>query len=186
MKLKPIVILLLITLAAIPLEAQTPVTPNVSSEASRPGYFPLSDADIYTDSKDYHVVSITANMFADDVERVTGKRPHVAITGLVKSIPKGVAVVVGTVGKSRLIDELIRQKSIDVSAVKGKWESYIVTTVNRFGQGQLLVIAGSDRRGTAFGLTTTISTCCQVFQPSALYVHPYLQVKWSKDLHIEV
>ena len=154
MKLKPIVILLLITLAAIPLEAQTPVTPNVSSEASRPGYFPLSDADIYTDSKDYHVVSITANMFADDVERVTGKRPHVAVTGLVKSIPKGVAVVVGTVGKSRLIDELIRQKSIDVSAVKGKWESYIVTTVNRFGQGQLLVIAGSDRRGTAFGLTT--------------------------------
>ena len=154
MKLKPIVILLLITLAAIPLEAQTPVTPNVSSEANKPGYFPLSDADIYTDPRDYHVVSITANMFADDVERVTGKRPHVAVTGLVKSIPKGVAVVVGTVGKSRLIDELIRQKSIDVSAVKGKWESYIVTTVNRFGQGQLLVIAGSDRRGTAFGLTT--------------------------------
>ena len=96
MKLKPIVIFLLITFAAIPMEAQTPVTPNVSSEASKPGYFPLSDADIYTDSKDYHVVGITANML------------------------------------------------------------------------------------------TTISTCCQVFQPSALYVHPYLQVKWSKDLHIEV
>ena len=154
MKLKPIVILLLITFAAIPMEAQPPVTPNVSSEASKPGYFPLSDADIYTDSKDYHVVSITANMLADDVERVTGKRPHVAITASVKSIPKGVAVVVGTVGKSRLIDELIRQKSIDVSDVKGKWESYIISTINRPGQGQLLVIAGSDRRGTAFGLTT--------------------------------
>ena len=154
MKLKPIVILLLITFAAIPMEAQTPVTPNVSSEASKPGYFPLSDADIYTDSKDYHVVSITADMFADDVECVTGKRPHVAVTASVKSIPKGVAVVVGTIGKSRLIDELIRQKSIDVSAVKGKWESYIISTINRPGQGQLLVIAGSDRRGTAFGLTT--------------------------------
>ena len=154
MKLKPIVILLLITFAAIPMEAQTPVTPNVSSEASKPGYFPLSDADIYTDSKDYHVVSITANMFADDVERVTGKRPHVAVTASVKSIPKGVAVVVGTIGKSRLIDELIKQKAIDVSAIKGKWESYIISTINRPRQGQLLVIAGSDRRGTAFGLTT--------------------------------
>ena len=154
MKLKPIVILLLITLAAIPLEAQTPVTPNVSSEASKPGYFPLSDADIYTDSKDYNVVGITANMFADDVERVTGKRPHVAVIASVKSIPKGVAMVVGTVGKSRLIDELVRQKAIDVSAIKGKWESFIITTVNRPRQEQLLVIAGSDRRGTAFGLMT--------------------------------
>ena len=154
MKLKPIVILLLITLATTPLEAQTSVTPNVSSEANRPGYFPLSDADIYTDSKDYHVVGITANMLADDVERVTGKRPHVAVTASVKSIPKGVAVVVGTVGKCRLIDELIRQNTIDVSAVKGKWESYIISTINCPGQGQLLVIAGSDRRGTAFGLTT--------------------------------
>ena len=158
MKLKPIVILLLITLAAIPLEAQTPVTPNVSSEAGKPGYFPLSDADIYTDSRDYHVVGITANMFADDVERVTGKRPHVAVTASVKSIPKGVTVVVGTVGKSRLIDELVRQKAIDVAAIKGKWESYIVTTVNRPRQGQLLVIAGSDRRGTAFGLTAMSET----------------------------
>ena len=120
MKLKPIAILLLITLATIPLKAQTPVTPNVSSEASRPGYFPLSDADIYTDSKDYHVVGITANMFADDVERVTGKRPHVAVTASVKSIPKGVTVVVGTVGKSRLIDELVRQKAIDVSCQPSK------------------------------------------------------------------
>ena len=154
MKLKPIVILLLITLAAIPLEAQTPVTPNVSSEAGKPGYFPLSDADIYTDPRDYHVVGITANMFADDVERVTGKRPHVAVTASVKSIPKGVTVVVGTVGKSRLIDELVRQKAIDVSAIKGKWESHIITTVNRPRIGQLLVIAGSDRRGTAFGLTS--------------------------------
>ena len=154
MKLKPIVILLLITLAAIPLEAQTPVTPNVSSEAGKPGYFPLSDADIYTDPRDYHVVGITANMFADDVERVTGKRPHVAVTASVKSIPKGVTVVVGTVGKSRLIDELVRQKAIDVSAIKGKWESHIITTVNRPRIGQLLVIAGSDRRGTAFGLMT--------------------------------
>lgn len=154
MKLKPIVILLLITLAAIPLEAQTPVTPNVSSEAGKPGYFPLSDADIYTDPRDYHVVGITANMFADDVERVTGKRPHVAVTASVKSIPKGVTVVVGTVGKSRLIDELVRQKAIDVSAIKGKWESHIITTINRPRIGQLLVIAGSDRRGTAFGLMT--------------------------------
>ena len=112
MKLKPIVILLLITLATIPLEAQTSVTPNVSPEANRPGYFPLSDADIYTDSKDYHVVGITANMLADDVERVTGKRPHVAVTASVKSIPKGVAVVVGTVGKCRLIDELDRKSVV--------------------------------------------------------------------------
>jgi len=39
------------------------------------------------------------------------------------------------------------------SAIKGKWESFVITTIERPKQGgQLLVIAGSDRRGTAFGL----------------------------------
>ena len=104
------------------------------SENAQTDWFPLGEATICTDASDYKVVNIAAQMLADDVERVTTTR--------------------STIVSATSIDELVRQKAIDVSAIKGKWESYIITTVNFPRQGQLLVIAGSDRRGTAFGLMT--------------------------------
>ena len=124
------------------------------SENVQTDWFPLSEATICIDAGDYKVVSIAAQMLADDVERVTSARSTIVSATSFKKLPHGAAVFAGTVGHSRIINELVRQKAIDVSAIKGKWESYIVTTVNRPRQGQLLVIAGSDRRGTAFGLTT--------------------------------
>ncbi len=124
------------------------------SENAQTDWFPLGEAKICTDASDYKVVNIAAQMLADDVERVTTTRSTIVSATSLKKLPHEAAVVAGTVGHSRIIDELVRQKTIDVSAIKGKWESYIVTTVNRPRQGQLFVIAGSDRRGTAFGLTS--------------------------------
>lgn len=124
------------------------------SENAQTDWFPLGEATICTDAGDYKVVNIAAQMLADDVERVTSARSTIASAASFKKLPHGASVVAGTVGHSRIIDELVRQKAIDVSAIKGKWESYIITTVNFPRQGQLLVIAGSDRRGTAFGLMT--------------------------------
>ena len=154
--MKQTILALLMSAVVLSTGAQTPVitqTVPAVSEIWKPGYFPICDAVIYTDAKDHKVVGITAHMLADDVELVTGRRPQVTTATSVKNIPKGVSVAVGTVGSSRLIDELVRQKTIDVSAIKGKWESFVITTIERPKQGeQLLVIAGSDRRGTAFGL----------------------------------
>ena len=124
------------------------------SEKAHPDWFPLGEATICTDVGDYKVVNIAAQMLADDVERVTTVRSAMASATSLKKLPQGATVVAGTVGHSRIINELVRKKAIDVSAIKGKWESFIITTVNRPSQGQLLVIAGSDRRGTAFGLMT--------------------------------
>ena len=124
------------------------------SEKAQTDWFPLGEATICTDAGDYKVVSIAAQMLADDVERVTTARSSITLASSLKKLPQDATVVAGTVGHSRIIDELVRQKAIDVSAVKGQWESYIITTVNRPRQGPLLVIAGSDRRGTAFGLTS--------------------------------
>lgn len=125
------------------------------SEKAETGYFPLSQSAIYLDADDYKVVGITAGMLSDDLERVTGSRPAVQPAKSLKRIPNVPAVVIGTIGHSRLIDELIKLKAIDVSEIRGKWESFIITTVNNpKTDGPLLVIAGSDRRGTAFGLTS--------------------------------
>ena len=124
------------------------------SEKAQTNWFSLGEATICTDASDYKVVNIAAQMLADDVERVTTTRSTIVSATSLKKLHHGATVIVGTIGHSRIIDELVRQKAIDVSAIKGKWESYIITTINHPRQGLILVIAGSDRRGTAFGLTS--------------------------------
>jgi len=43
----------------------------------------------------------------------------------------------------------------DVSSLRGKWESFVITTAEHPKyHTPLLLIVGSDRRGTAFGLTS--------------------------------
>ena len=128
--------------------------PTVSEQGGA-GYFPLSTAAIYTDAADYKVVGIAANMLAEDVERVTSVKPALATTTSVKKLPQMPVVVAGTIGHSKLIHELVKKGELDVSAIEGRWESFIITTIDRSKQGgQMLVVAGSDRRGTAFGLTS--------------------------------
>jgi hypothetical protein len=64
------------------------------------------------------------------------------------------AVIVGTIGKSKIIDALIAAKRIDVKSIKGKWESFQTQLVRSPmpGISQALVIAGSDKRGSIFGI----------------------------------
>lgn len=127
--------------------------PKVVTENGK-DYFPLvansNAAAILIDKADHRVVHIAASFLADDMERLTGQRPAVITDG---TVPDGPSVVAGTIGKSALIDKLSGKGLIDVSALAGKWESYLVGTVTD-GERRLLVIAGSDRRGTAFGLTS--------------------------------
>lgn len=57
------------------------------------------------------------------------------------------AILVGTIGHSAAIDQLVKQKRINGNLLKGKREKFIITLID----GQL-VIAGSDRRGTIYGI----------------------------------
>ena len=63
-------------------------------------------------------------------------------------------VLVGTIGKAPLIDRLVSEKKLDVSRVAGKWETFLIETVERPfpGADRALVIAGSDKRGTIYGI----------------------------------
>lgn len=120
--------------------------------------FPLAGkgaaAAVFYDADVYKVDSIAAGILADDVERVTTLRPCVSSTAQLNDIPASPAAVAGTVGHSALIDSLVSAGVLDVSAIVGKWESYVVMTAKHpTTHAPLLVIAGSDRRGTAFGLT---------------------------------
>nr|WP_321353892.1 glycosyl hydrolase 115 family protein [uncultured Draconibacterium sp.] len=63
-------------------------------------------------------------------------------------------VIIGTLGRSKLIDELVSKKKLNVDEIVGKWESSLIQVVkNPFPNvDKALVIAGSDKRGTIYGL----------------------------------
>jgi hypothetical protein len=56
-------------------------------------------------------------------------------------------IIIGTVGQSEAIDKLVSDGKIDVSDIEGKWECFKIQVVD-----DTLVIAGSDRRGTIYGI----------------------------------
>ena len=113
--------------------------------------FPLVNRDkntprIQYDNKDAKVVSIAVDLLRQDIAAVTGVKPDLAIDVADKGGP---SVIIGTIGSSRPIDRLIAEGKLDVSIIKGQWETFLITTVD-----SSLVIAGADRRGTAFGVFT--------------------------------
>ena len=63
------------------------------------------------------------------------------------NVDRGGSIVVGTIGKSRIIDRLIKQKKLDIKPIKGKWEAYVIDVIDGS-----LVIAGNDKRGTIYGI----------------------------------
>ncbi|KPM41001.1 hypothetical protein AK830_g5530 [Neonectria ditissima] len=69
-------------------------------------------------------------------------------------IPANVAIIAGTIGHSKVIDQLIEDGLINVSEVKGKWEAFVSQLVKDPLEGtpRALVIAGNDPRGTIYGL----------------------------------
>jgi hypothetical protein len=121
----------------------------------RPGSFAIAQgktlASIYIDPNDYAGVARAAHDLQADVARVTGRSPRVAD---VESVLGTNAIVIGTIGKNAVIDRLIRQRKIDVTAVAGQWEAFLIQVVPRPSPGveMGLIIAGSDKRGTIYGI----------------------------------
>ena len=85
-----------------------------------------------------------------DVERVTGRAP--AVLDTLSRAPE--AVVIGTLGRGGLVDALVRAGRLDTAGVAGRWEASLVQVVERPwpGVARALVIAGSDKRGTIYGI----------------------------------
>ena len=110
-------------------------------------------ADIYVDSLDARLANIAAGLLADDVQRVTGRRPRI-VTDPARLA--GQAIIIGSIGNSQLIDRLIAAHKIDVSDVQDRWETCKLQVLDRPipNVDAALVIAGSDRRGTAYGVFT--------------------------------
>lgn len=131
---------------------------NTLSVSEKPSSFSLftssSVASIYTDEYDAKVVSLAADAFINDIKLISGK------TMQLNNAANAMQIVVGTIGQSKYIDQLIKEKRIDVSSIQNKWECFSIQVIKGnskgselpFRGGGVLVIAGSDPRGTAYGI----------------------------------
>lgn len=105
--------------------------------------------EIYMDTNDCKGVSYAAHALLKDIKSVSGATATLTSDAgfLKKNDTARPAILVGTIGHSAAIDQLVKQKRINGNLLKGKREKFIITLID----GQL-VIAGSDRLGTIYGI----------------------------------
>ncbi|MFL6078107.1 MAG: glycosyl hydrolase 115 family protein [Mycobacteriales bacterium] len=124
------------------------------STSYRPGRFPLvaggRAAPIVVNTDDYPGVVRVVGDLRDDIVRVTGVHPAVSLDTLPAA---DTVVIVGTLGHSPLVDGLVKAGKLDVSGIRGRWETSLEEVVEHPVPGvrRAFVIAGSDQRGTIYG-----------------------------------
>lgn len=145
--------------------------------------FPLvtskAKAAVCYDADDYPVVHKTAGLFVSDIELVTGCKLN-----LTNNLNKEkVVVIVGTIEKNKLIRQLASKGKIDISPLDGAWERYLIQTVSHPfpGVSKALVVAGSDRRGAAYGLFSL----SEMMGVSPWYWWADVPVKKHKTLYVD-
>jgi hypothetical protein len=107
---------------------------------------------LYVSPEDSETVHVVADAFLNDCSRVSGEQTRIISS---TKLPRhDYVIIVGTLGHSALLDQLQTSGALDVRSINGKWESAVVAVLDRPAPGirKALVIAGSDRRGTAFAL----------------------------------
>jgi len=105
---------------------------------------------IVSDADYAGVVRVVKDLRAD-VERVTGLAPEIRGAAGARD---GQVVIVGTFGHSPIIDSLVARGRLDVRDLRGGWERYRREVIEHPmpGVDRALVIAGSDKRGTIYGV----------------------------------
>jgi hypothetical protein len=129
--------------------------PYVAFEAGV-GRFALVDegaaAPLLISSQETPGVLRAARDLRADIGRVSSIEPEITLDAPVAA--SHTLVLIGTLGKSPLIDELASAGKLDVSELRGRWEMFITEAVEQPlpGVPRALVIVGSDPRGTIFGM----------------------------------
>ena len=146
--MKKILLQLLLACSVLAVSAQVRI-----GESQTDGSFALVDdgaATVVVSKADGLTVRKIADLWAGDVKTVTGRLPMVTVT----EKPRGQNIVVmGTASGNALIRRMAEQGKLDLQALDGGWEQYIIKVVEQPAPGidNALVVVGSDRRGVAYG-----------------------------------
>ncbi|MDX5983551.1 glycosyl hydrolase 115 family protein [Sphingomonas echinoides] len=133
----------------------SPLAAALQTDRRRPGFDIASPGDaitpIFVDAADLPGVRRAAADLAADIGRVTGTDARIVHDP--RALPDRV-ILVGALGTSPLIDHLVAAGKVAVHDIRGKWEAFLIQTVANPMPGvkEALVIVGSDKRGTIYGV----------------------------------
>jgi len=118
--------------------------------------------DIFYEESALNGVKRVANTVSEDLFLVTGKKPNV--TNILEDCRSEQIIITATLGNSALIDSFIEKKLLKVDEITGKRECYLIKVVETPFVGfpkikQALLIIGSDKRGTTYGLFRLSEMC---------------------------
>ncbi|QJR82830.1 glycosyl hydrolase [Alteromonas pelagimontana] len=86
----------------------------------------------------------------NDIQRVTGLQPLIEST-----LPQNAqqVVIIGELGRSKLLAQLIAAGKLNVEGIAQKWDGYLIQHLRHPFEGveQAWIIAGADKRGAIYG-----------------------------------
>jgi hypothetical protein len=125
------------------------------SETSSKGAMPLVAPDmrarLYVDTADFPIVQRVARDLSADVEKVTGQ--SLELVHQPQALTEN-AVIIGTLGRSALIEDLVQRGLVDVAAIRDRWDAFLIQQIEQPlpNVKRALVIVGANKRGTSYGV----------------------------------
>lgn len=139
------------------------------------------DVGMVTGAIDYREIQ---QIFDDDADKQVQRLEQAdadRVPALLTELPEGQtvenAVIIGTVSGSPIIQQMMQEGKLEAAKeIEGQWESYVIEEVEQpiDGVENALVIAGSDARGTIYGIYTV---------SEEIGVSPFY---WYSDVPVEV
>ncbi len=80
------------------------------------------------------------------------QRDIMRVSGVGSNEGSRATILVGTLGHSPTIDNLVREGRLNVDSIRGKWEASVTQVMNVPKRGRCLVVAGADKRGTIYAM----------------------------------
>lgn len=128
---------------------------GIISDQKGKDVFVLADkdfsAELVIDPDEYWGVKRAVDDFKNDIKKVSGRPVQVKESrdGFSSHI-----VICGTIGKNKMLKFLEEKGLLDLKKISGKWETYTIQAVEEPMPGvkKALVIAGSDKRGSIYGI----------------------------------
>jgi hypothetical protein len=138
---------------------------TIVSSRPAPAAIDITSAPIICSEDDFKGVHIAVDSLSQDLAEITSRARDVHrldVNTLRGELDIDIAIIAGSIN-STLIQALDCQGIFNSSEIKGKWESFSTEVVQGPlpGVRKALVIAGSDKRGTIFGIHTVAEQCGQ-------------------------
>lgn len=117
--------------------------------------------EIYCDSFEAGCIGRALEDLEKDIYKISGRKVNVK-----RYLPDGntSCMIIGTVTNERFA-HFLQKKGIDVSEIEGKWEHYILQTID--SENPCFLICGSDKRGAMWGI---YEFCEKFLQVDPLYL----------------